>query len=224
MKKLGFTLAEVLVTLAIVGFIASVTLPTLQVNVQKQQVAPALLKAINTLETANIYAIQEEGVRSLASLDSSTTPNYFTAVSKYLDATEITSIGDYYTFSLSKDTTLSGYTRYNLKDGTTILYKGSITENSNIALKHGGKYWTMYIDTNGQTKKPNALGRDVFLVYVDTKGAVIPYGGAAYKSYLKGDSILWSTGCNKRGVSNVNACAGSVADNNGVIYPYKTSS
>lgn len=49
----AFTLAEVLIALAIIGVIASVTLPALNANVQKQQVGPALAKAINTLENAN---------------------------------------------------------------------------------------------------------------------------------------------------------------------------
>ena len=34
--KFGFTLAEVLITLGIVGVVASITLPTLNNNVQKQ--------------------------------------------------------------------------------------------------------------------------------------------------------------------------------------------
>ena len=49
MKKNGFTLAEVLITLAIVGLIASLTLPGLNSNISNRRIGPALAKAINNL-------------------------------------------------------------------------------------------------------------------------------------------------------------------------------
>ena len=50
MKKLGFTLAEVLITLAIIGVIAAITMPGLSHNVSKQQIGPALAKAVKAEE------------------------------------------------------------------------------------------------------------------------------------------------------------------------------
>lgn len=49
MKKNGFTLAEVLITLAIIGVIATLTLPALMNNTQEQQYVTGLKKGINTL-------------------------------------------------------------------------------------------------------------------------------------------------------------------------------
>ena len=49
MKKNGFTLAEVLITLAIIGVVATLTLPALLTNTQEQQSKTALKKGINTL-------------------------------------------------------------------------------------------------------------------------------------------------------------------------------
>ncbi len=49
----AFTLAEVLITLGIVGVVATLTLPALTHSVMEQQTAAALSKAIKTLETAN---------------------------------------------------------------------------------------------------------------------------------------------------------------------------
>lgn len=55
MKKTGFTLAEVLITLAIIGVVATLTLPALMQNTQEQQAKTALKKGINTLtEMANM--------------------------------------------------------------------------------------------------------------------------------------------------------------------------
>ena len=49
MKKNGFTLAEVLITLAIIGVVATLTLPALMSNTQEQQAVTAFRKAMNTL-------------------------------------------------------------------------------------------------------------------------------------------------------------------------------
>lgn len=53
MKKNGFTLAEVLITLAIIGVVATLTLPALMTNTQEQQAKTGLKKGINTLTEAS---------------------------------------------------------------------------------------------------------------------------------------------------------------------------
>lgn len=52
MKKNGFTLAEVLITLAIIGVVATMTLPALMNNTGEQQYITGLKKGINTLTEA----------------------------------------------------------------------------------------------------------------------------------------------------------------------------
>ena len=52
MKKTGFTLAEVLITLTIIGVIATLTLPTLMTNTAERQYVTGLKKVINTLSEA----------------------------------------------------------------------------------------------------------------------------------------------------------------------------
>lgn len=57
MKKHGFTLAEVLITLAIIGVVATITLPALMSNTQEQQAVTAFRKSMNTLnEVAQMNA------------------------------------------------------------------------------------------------------------------------------------------------------------------------
>ena len=56
-KKNGFTLAEVLITLAIIGVVATLTLPALMSNTAEQQAVTALRKSVNTLsEVAQMSA------------------------------------------------------------------------------------------------------------------------------------------------------------------------
>ena len=59
--KSAFTLAEVLITLVIIGVIAALTVPTLIQNTQKQEYVTALKKAYSTLSQATQQIIAENG-------------------------------------------------------------------------------------------------------------------------------------------------------------------
>lgn len=52
MRKLGFTLAEVLITLGIIGVIATLTLPSLMTNTAEREYATAFKKAVSSLTEA----------------------------------------------------------------------------------------------------------------------------------------------------------------------------
>ena len=73
MKKNGFTLAEVLITLAIIGVVATMTLPALMTNTAEQQAKTGLKKGINTLTEAGQMnqAIEGWDYASLTSSDTS---------------------------------------------------------------------------------------------------------------------------------------------------------
>ena len=63
--KNGFTLAEVLITLGIVGVVASITLPTLNNNVQKQTYEAGAKKAYNILSNAVSMYMVDQGTDDL---------------------------------------------------------------------------------------------------------------------------------------------------------------
>lgn len=90
MKKHGFTLAEVLIALAIVGVISALTLPTLVSEHRKQVNAASLSKAVSDFETAMQGLVLKEDVLDLtrttawsilpaAGLDSGTAANTLNA-------------------------------------------------------------------------------------------------------------------------------------------------
>lgn len=62
MKKLGFTLAEVLITLVIIGVIAAMTVPTLMNNTNAQEFRSALKKAISGVNQALTLHYALEGL------------------------------------------------------------------------------------------------------------------------------------------------------------------
>lgn len=61
MKK-AFTLAEVLITLAIIGVVAAMTIPTLISKYQEKQIVTALKKAYSMLSQAYTVVVAENGV------------------------------------------------------------------------------------------------------------------------------------------------------------------
>ena len=73
MKKNGFTLAEVLITLAIIGVVATLTLPSLMANTSEQQAVTGFRKAMNTLNEAGQMNAALEGF-DYGQLDSAETP------------------------------------------------------------------------------------------------------------------------------------------------------
>lgn len=101
MKKFGFTLAEVLITLAIIGVVAALTIPTLITNYQKRQYVTGLQKSyaqiqnlfklvmandsVDTLEqTKLIQSISGEGIYTYAPEQQ----EFVTELSKYLKITK----------------------------------------------------------------------------------------------------------------------------------------
>ena len=60
-NKNGFTLAEVLITLVIIGVIAAMTIPTLMNNTNKQEYVSKLKKAYSTMAQATNKIIADEG-------------------------------------------------------------------------------------------------------------------------------------------------------------------
>ncbi len=227
MKRLfaGFTLAEALITMAIIGLIASITLPTLNYNITKQQVGPAFAKAINSLENANKLALVEGSARTLDQLAPDAPGDYLgTILAPHLRLTEADLEAGKYT-DYAGSTPIAPITGpiYTTSDGISFIMESeAISSLSDARLAvidrgYSGRYYAVYIDVNGANKGPNSLGKDLLYVYVDTKGAVIPFGGEEYSDY-RGTILLWNiskgNGCAnpKKAPSNARYCAGSIAD------------
>ena len=57
----AFTLAEVLITLAVIGVVAALTIPTLMQSYKDRQTVTAVLKAASTLTNAYKLTVVDEG-------------------------------------------------------------------------------------------------------------------------------------------------------------------
>lgn len=156
MKKLGFTLAEVLITLAIIGVVASMTLPALMTNTAEQQGVTGLKKAINTLTEAAQLSQAIDGF-DYASLNSDSindggTQSLYALFSNHLNMD----------LSKSGEGKHSGYSdNYAafLRDGSVVIYDPDESIGDDVGdvrpdgLANG---FTVIVDTNG-LKGPNVL-------------------------------------------------------------------
>ena len=93
MKKIGFTLAEILITLGVVGIVSALTIPSLITNNMEAQVGPKLAKAVTAFEEANKSLIEEQGVDALSDtswlLNLRDLTNYYEELSKYLKISKV---------------------------------------------------------------------------------------------------------------------------------------
>lgn len=174
-SKKAFTLAEVLITLAIIGVVAALTVPTVIRNYQERQTISALKKAYAQLSQAFNMATIENGAISTWSLENCDT--VLDIMQPYLKITKKCAkgsgcISDSYKALNGKDTTaLNSHCRGRLADGTsfTIYTHDGIKncETNNYCGEIG-------IDLNGN-KAPNQIGKDFFLFFI-TKNGVRPMG------------------------------------------------
>lgn len=61
MNKKGFTLAEILITLGIIGIVAAMTLPSLISNYRKRVAETRIKRAYSLLNQAMLYAVKDNG-------------------------------------------------------------------------------------------------------------------------------------------------------------------
>lgn len=139
-KKAAFTLAEVLITLGIIGVVAAVTLPTLISNHKKQVYVTQLKKSVSTLEQAFQLALADSGVDELGNTDlflsigeaecnmfndsnSQACSQFYTMFKKYIKIVDVKKNSDYkYSY---------------IKKGSTPIYPQGYTNNYIISLADG---------------------------------------------------------------------------------------
>lgn len=177
MKKNGFTLAEVLITLAIIGVVATMTLPALIANTGEQQARSAFKKSINTLtEAANLHkAIAgynfDELVNSETPINTTTddqAANTLVALLRARTAIDFKTTGAGGTSDTAPKTLLTvtegidggkavaPNTAVIFRDGTALLYNNGTAFNAELESDNLTKGLLVVVDTNG-VKGPNAL-------------------------------------------------------------------
>ncbi len=186
MKKSAFTLAEVLITLGIIGVVAAMTMPALISNHNKSVVEARLSKAYNIFSNAIRLSEIDNGMMkdwpTGANLDMDHFWNvfikpYYVGARLCLNCQECGYSSDCNSVALHKKwsggsnwTLNSDSSRilFQLNDGTVIFFPRNSTDiNGNPAYVS-----SLFIDINGP-KKPNEAGRDVFYFNRNYKSGII---------------------------------------------------
>ncbi len=178
--KLAFTLAEVLITLGIIGVVASLTIPTIVQNSQEREIVTGLMKFNSTLQSAITMWKTEVGCNSdfgtclsfegYADGDPNTflktIGKYFKVVDSAMGKTNTKDwlppatydyYGDKYTGNFGAVSNIgNGDGVFLLQDGTTFSIDASVT------------LIGFYVDVNGK-KPPNRVGKDVFQFLVGAR-------------------------------------------------------
>ena len=201
-RKNAFTLAEVLITLGVIGVVAAMTLPSLITKINNRGYAERLIKTYSVIQNATNKIIEEEGDPanwSWSNYQESTRVGNDNIVNLYKKNLSVAKHCVYNPWGINDDCSVKwadvkylngsmenvrnfcGQTVFTstypmlLADG---VYVGiSFAQNAN----GGGVMWghpdiAFTIDVNGK-KGPNQIGRDIFYLYMDknSHGKVLPY-------------------------------------------------
>ena len=206
MKK-AFTLAEVLITLGIIGVVAALTLPAVIQNYQKRSLEVATKKFYSVITQAVKQYMADEGIDDLrgGSLSPSDDDSEEIELAKndeffkkYLNA-QICEDGCFADNYKKQSGDISGIigksTEYQAAIGRYLLQDGMVVEVLNTERDYyflGDTYpGTLYVDVNGK-KGPNKIGYDLWSMSVFYDG-VIDEGTLTPECRKNGDCLYWDT-------------------------------
>lgn len=193
-KKQGFTLAEVLITLAVLGTIAALSLPSVTSNVMESQLKTAFQTSHHTISDKLDAAMALEDVqdiRDLKAFQQADIDSFFKELSHYLNFSSVNEDHIVYAFDKGANAVATWPTSNTKQIHTkAFMYVEDFTEagsagGSAIKAAGGGllrRNAIVWLDVNGYTK-PNRLGYDVFKFYLGQDGRLYPVGGRDVSLY-----------------------------------------
>jgi type II secretory pathway pseudopilin PulG len=217
-KNLAFTLAEVLITLGVIGVVSAMTIPTLINKCQKVVLAKQAQKEYAMWTQVFKRILADDNTTSLSAteawskIDSSYTSDltseFWDELGKYV---KISPSPYHFTKSYYISDEHSSKNQYfgrpiNLPNGAQIFnyfFFKNPTQKTDEVCKNikalGGSMCNFIayfvLDVNGD-EGPNTSGRDIFWFFISDEGILYPYGGKDYALFgfqtdLASNSIYW---------------------------------
>ena len=197
-RRFAFTLAEVLVTLGIIGVVAVLTVPNIISSYQKKVYVAQLQKAYNQISNAVALLMVDEEVDNLNDTylycdqdvdgEDVCLPRAGDFLKKYFKVSKDCGYGDdRYECINEVYKTLYGDNYYIYYNGMG-LYCVNINNSASMCIRpfSNANPLLVAIDVNGGNKKPNTWGRDTFLFSVNYRGEIAE-NFAGYPNHLDPD-------------------------------------
>ena len=191
-KQKAFTLAEVLITLGIIGVVAAMTMPSLMNNYRHKALETQFKKSVSIVSQAILNAKNDIGVDNFASYcieyNGDTYNNSYecaTTFSKAFNSLSKSSKwgNDHVIHDINRlSDTIKTYNGQQVVIGETtlaalgrpIVYTQAMADGSYINMHVNENMLYIGVDING-AKQPNKLGHDIFIFYVSPKNDVLTY-------------------------------------------------
>ena len=194
-KKLAFTLAEVLITLAIIGIVAAMTIPALINKKQKAEIETQLKENYSIIQQSLKMAENDDiAIDSYLAEDLSSVKSWFyTNLAPYMKYSHVCFNAEGCWQSMGPTKTLAGsVARYNqtnigvgynivtikLNNGANVSFDSYGTNDIKTLLGRNCTYEDkalgIFIDVNGD-RKPNIIGKDIYVAVWTDKG-LLPAG------------------------------------------------
>ena len=185
MKNRAFTLAEVLITIGIIGVVAAMTLPSLINNSQKKELEAGLKKNYSVIQQALMMYQAQNGEKLQGNVLAK--HELKPIIIKYFDVLIDCGYGSgdpneacVPMYEIDNQNYHAYYKTYNnlamrfalLDDGQFILKDGST-----VFIENAGESLSLItVDVNGFIKNPNRWGHDLFTFQLMADGRLLPMG------------------------------------------------
>ena len=213
-KKIAFTLAEVLITLGIIGIVAAMTIPNLMSEHRKRVTVTKLKKSISIVNQAYRLSIADQGQPQIDDALTMDLEDYFKKYwAPYIKYSTYCKTYDIcgYSSKLPFKTLAGNNWTYQLTPDANFTFETNDAMVYSIQLRGycskptceyvNGKYGTngnmnVLIDING-SKGPNILGKDVFYL----SGSLIDVIGIQPAGYSYSTDVI-NENCSKEGIGH----------------------
>lgn len=215
--KNGFSLAETLITIGIIGMVATMTMQVLIPNMKEKVTTSQLKKTYSTLQQALYRAVEKNG--DVADWGISMDPGYggekvlLHNIAPFLNTVKICENGvGCYPNRTYKNIDGTSYINWNILSdrSAVILADGTLIMFNTASADKYSQFGQIYVDVNG-AKPPNQVGVDFFYFYI-FNNTLIPSGAPA----RFGTEFFVENCIKKAGF----ACAAWVLYNNNMDYLY----
>jgi len=191
----GFTLAEILITLTVIGVVAALTIPTLLQNTNQAELKAAWKKTYGDISQATLSIMNDNGgTVAYAFSDHNSFKNKYLEKLSYIKTCYDDTRGNcfaggtdsihFLNGSVYPDSWMNSTPSAILSNGTSINFYFASSDCTSTwhGIQNCG---AINVDVNG-LKKPNTVGKDIFALHV-RKDGIVPFGSL--------DDVFTPLGC-----------------------------